>query len=341
MKVLSLIVPSYNSEAFLDKCIPSFCEESVLDALDVIIVNDGSSDATADVAEKYCRMYPDSIRLISQENKGHGGALNTGFAAAKGKYIKPIDADDWLETENLPTFIHFLENCNSDIVLTHYNMVDISNGEITRMKSYPAEFGCPLTMDAFMEQWRDFYRAATFHGITYRTEFYRKHNNSLTEHVFYEDNEYATIPFCYAKTITPADIFLYDYRVGDVNQSISIGNQVKRLSHIKIVIDRMLQVYRQLPDGAGKQYTATKTQAVGMMYLTTTLLAHPERKTGRKLAALQMELFHQTAPEIYRMLVRKYQVYQFLSWCHIRKETWDNFLKSKIYNLLRNNHDFQ
>lgn len=70
MKVLSLIVPSYNSEAFLEKCIPSFCEESVLNALDIIIVNDGSTDATADVARKYCQKYPNSIQLISQTNKG-------------------------------------------------------------------------------------------------------------------------------------------------------------------------------------------------------------------------------------------------------------------------------
>ena len=341
MKVLSLIVPSYNSEAFLDKCIPSFCEESVLDALDIIIVNDGSSDATADIARKYCRMYPNSIRLISQENKGHGGALNTGFAAATGKYLKPIDADDWIETGNLPDFIHFLENCDSDVVLTHYNMVDVSSGEITRMKSYPVEFGHPITMDAFMAQWRNFYRAATFHGIAYHTEFYHKHNNRLTEHVFYEDNEYATIPFCYANSITPVDSFLYDYRVGDVNQSISIVNQVRRLSHIKTVIDRMVQVYCQLPEGAGKQYAAMKTQAVGMMYLTTALLAHPDKKIGRKLAASQMEEFHQDTPEIYNMLARKYQVYQILSWFHISKQTWDNFLKSNVYNRLRHNHDFQ
>lgn len=341
MKLLSLIVPSYNSEAFLDRCIPSFLEESILDLLDIIIVNDGSTDKTADIAQKYCQMYPNSIRLISQENKGHGGALNTGFAAAAGKYLKPIDADDWIETENLPAFLRFLESCDSDVILTHYHMVDISTGDITKMKSYPAEFGRPITMDALMEQWRNFYRAATFHGIAYHTEFYRKYNNKLTEHVFYEDNEYAVIPFCYADTVTPADFFLYDYRVGDVNQSISITNQVKRLSHIKTVIDRLIQVYRQLPEGAGKQYAAMKTQAVGMMYLTTALLAHPDKKLGRKLAATQMNALHRDAPVIHRMLIRKYQVYQILSWCHIRKETWDNFLTSDFYNRLRRNHDFQ
>ena len=341
MKVLSLIVPSYNSEAFLDISIPSFINENVLDVLDIIIVNDGSTDATEDVAKKYCQMYPSSIRLISQENKGHGGALNTGFAAAEGKYLKPIDADDWIETENLTQLIRILEECDSDVVLTHYNMVDISNGDITKMKSYPQEFGNPITIDALMTQWRDFYRATTFHGVAYNTEFYRKHNNKLTEHVFYEDNEYATIPFCYAKTIMPLDIFLYDYRIGDVNQSISINNQVKRIHHIKTVIDRMVHVYGQLPDGAGKQYMATKAQAVGMMYLTTALLAHPDKKLGRTLASQLMRELQLAAMDIYNMLLRKYQIYQILSFLHINKQTWDNFLKSNFYNHLRRNHDFQ
>ena len=116
MKVLSLVVPAYNSEDFLDKGIGSFLQESVLEKLDIIIVNDGSMDTTAQVAEKYCRQYPGSVRLISQENKGHGGALNTGCAAAVGKYLKVVDADDWIETENLPEFIALLEDCSSDVV---------------------------------------------------------------------------------------------------------------------------------------------------------------------------------------------------------------------------------
>lgn len=338
MKILSLIVPSYNSESFLDKCILSFCDETVLDALDIIIVNDGSTDATSDIAERYCQLYPNSIRLISQANKGHGGALNTGFSAATGKYLKPIDADDWIETQNLPALIDFLRDCDSNVVLTHYNMVDISTSSITVMKSYPEHYGQPIALSDLMMQWRNFYQATTFHGIAYNTAFYQKYSNKLTEHVFYEDNEYATIPFCYAKTVTPLDLCLYDYRVGDVNQSIAISNQVKRLDHIKTVLGRMLQVYDQLPDGAGKAYMAEKTQAVGMMYLTTALLAHPDRKIGQHLARVQMEELREKAPAIYHMLSRKYQVYQILRRFHVSKPMWDRFLNSSFYNRLRNRH---
>ena len=221
MKILSIIIPSYNSEPYLDKCIRSLLAPEVLDKLDIMIVNDGSADGTAAVAEKYCAAYPNSVRLISQENKGHGGALNTGFAAAVGKYLKPIDADDWVETENLPQLVHLLENSDSDVVLTHHHTIDIGTGEIKNWRSYPEEFGRSYSLDEIMAQWKSFDRSLTFHGITYKTAFYRQYGIQLSEHVFYEDHEYATFPCCHAKTVTPFDLFVYDYRIGDVQQSVS------------------------------------------------------------------------------------------------------------------------
>lgn len=341
MKILSVIIPSYNCAEFLEKNIPSYFAQEVLDKLDIIIVNDGSSDTTAETAEKFCRMYPDSIRLISQENKGHGGALNTGFAAARGKYLKPVDADDWVETRNLPGFIEMLENCESDVVLTHYNMVDIATGEVSKYKTYPARFGTALTMEELVRDFRSFYRCTTFHGMAYKTSFFRKYAVSYSEHVFYEDNEYATFPFCYASGITPLDVFIYDYRVGDVNQSISLSNQVKRQSHTRTVVTRMLREYSQLPEGPGKTYTALKTQAVIMNYLMVALMADPDKKTARKQAAEQMALLQESSPEIYGMLRKKYLVYQLLDRLHISKTQWEAFLRSRLYNRLRGNHGFE
>ena len=147
MKVLTFVIPAYNSEKFLDKGIPTMIQSEIMDKLEIIIVNDGSTDGTPQAAEKYCAQYPDTVRLISQVNKGHGGALNTGCAAAQGKYVKIIDADDWVVTENLPAFIEALENCGSDVVLTHYHTVDISNGEIKGWKCAEGDFGIPMTFD--------------------------------------------------------------------------------------------------------------------------------------------------------------------------------------------------
>lgn len=339
MKILTFVVPAYNSEQFLDKGIPSMLHPEILDKLEIIIVSDGSTDGTAAVAEKYVAQYPGIVRLISQENKGHGGALNTGFAAATGKYIKPIDADDWVQTQNLPEFIRLLEDCSSDVVLTPYRTVDISNGDIVSYGCNPSQFGVPMDMGEIMANWRNFYRCTVFHGIAYRNSFYQEKGLQLSEHVFYEDNEYATFPFCRAETVTALDLHIYEYRIGDVAQSMSIANQIKRLDHLKKVGQRMLAEYAQLPDSPGKEYAAAKTQAVLSLYLNLTLLAHPDRKTGRALAADLLNTCND--PAIHSILQKKYRVLQCLNYLHIGKETWDNLLNSGIYNTIRKKISFK
>lgn len=340
MKVLTFVIPAYNSAQFLDKCIPSMLAPEIADRLEIIVVNDGSTDATAEAATKYCTQYPDIVRLISQENKGHGGALNTGCAAAQGKYLKVIDADDWVETRNLPEFIRQLESCESDVVLTHHHTIDIVTGEIKNWKSYPSEFGRTYTFAEIMADWKCFDRSLTFHGITYRTDFYRAFGIRLSEHVFYEDHEFATYPCCHAKSVMPLDLFIYEYRIGDVNQSVSMANQLKRLGHTEAVIRRMTEEYTRLPHHAGKTYAAMKIQGLLLSYLTTALLVNPHRSEGRKQAAAQMEACLAKAPEAYAMAKRKYQVFLLLNRFHVSKQTWDAILNSALYNKIRKNHSF-
>lgn len=344
MKVLSLIVPSYNSERFLDKGIPSFFHEDVVDKLDVVIVNDGSKDATAAVAEKYCRMYPGSVRLINQENKGHGGALNTGCSAAVGKYLKVIDADDWVLTENMPEFIRLLENCDSDVVLTHHHTVDISNGEVKNWKSYPEEAGKSYTFEEIMPQWKNFDRSLTFHGITYRTDFYQENGIQLSEHVFYEDHEFATFPCCKAKSVTPFDLFVYEYRIGDVQQSVSDTNQLKRIGHTETVLKRLVSEYHRLDlpeDAAGRTYVCMKAHGLLLSYLTTVLLVNPDRKQGRQMAEEMMDYFRVQLPNASTRTEKHYLAFSIMNRMHITKKMFEAVLRSKIYNRLRNNHDFE
>lgn len=341
MKILSFIIPAYNSEAFLDKCVSSLLVPEILDKLDVIIVNDGSTDKTAALAERYCAAYPDSVRLISQENKGHGGALNTGCAAARGKYLKALDADDWVQAENLPQFVHLLETCGSDVVLTHHRTINISTGEVKNWRSFPEEFGRSYSLDEIMADWGRFERSLTFHGITYNTAFYRQYGIQLPEHVFYEDHEYATFPCCHAGSVTPFDLFIYEYRIGDVQQSVSEANQLKRMPHTETVLQRMIGESRSLARGTGgRSYAAMKTQVLLLSYLTTALLVDPDRKEGRTLAQARMEDCKAGLPEAYSLAARKYQVLRLLNRLHIRKQSWEKILNSRIFTTLRKKHDF-
>lgn len=341
MKRLSFVIPAYNSEAYLEKCLSSMLEPSVLEDLEIIVVNDGSTDATEKIALDFCGRYPGTVRLITQKNLGHGGALNTGCAAAQGKYLKVVDADDWVERKNLPALIKALETCDSDVVLTHYRTVNITTGEDKAWRCYPEAFGKAMTLADVMNRWGDFDRALTFHGIAYRRDFYQKMGISLSEHIFYEDHEFATFPCCHAETVTPLDIFVYVYRIGDVNQSVSDANQLKRISHVEAVLNRLLTEGEKLPPGAGRDYAAAKAQGLLMSYLTTALLVCPDKAQGRALAEKAVEALRTPFPENYRQIQGKYKIFQVMSRLHITRRQFEAVLDSRLYNKLRGNHDFQ
>lgn len=342
MKVLSVIIPAYNCENVIDKCITSFLSAPCFEKIELIVVNDGSVDTTADIVEAYCEKYPSNIKLITQENKGHGGALNTGCAAATGRYLKVIDADDWVITENLDAFINFLETAQSDVVLTHHFTTDISSGEIKKWKSYPKKFGVEYTFEDVMREWKNFERSLTFHGITYKTEFYKANGILLSEHIFYEDHEFATIPCCFAKSITPLDLFIYNYRIGDVSQSVSDENQLKRISHTEAVLERLIKELSVIDNltNAAEYYYCMKIQGVLISYLVTALLVERNKAKGRRYAVDMVKFVKNALPEVYSLSKKQYLILRVLNLLRINKKSFEAFLNSKIYNKLRAKHDF-
>ena len=87
MKLLTIAVPAYNAEQHLSKCLDSICREDILDRLQIIIINDGSSDGTSILAHHYEKRFPQSIQVIDKENGGHGSGINAAIMYASGKYF--------------------------------------------------------------------------------------------------------------------------------------------------------------------------------------------------------------------------------------------------------------
>ncbi len=337
-KILSIAIPSYNSLPFLKKCLNSLICECT-DKLDIIVVNDGSTDGCQRIAEEYQGFYPDSISLINKENGGHGSAINAGAKAARGKYFKVLDADDWFLTENLPAFIAQLEKASADVVLTCHHTINITTGEIKSWRCYPHRFGREYTMDEIMTEWKNFDRSLTFHGITYRTDFYREQGIQLSEKVFYEDHEYATYPCCKAKTVLPLDLFIYEYRIGDVSQSVSAENQLKRISHTETVIKRLTKESREL-SGAAADYCVKKTHLLLLSFLVTSLLCDKNRKAGRQRADKMMEYMKNEYNAVYLSTVKHCKILKTLNRLHIGLKSYNAILGSKIYNKVRKNKSF-
>ena len=114
-KILTVTVPSYNVQAYLEDCLESFVNSEVMDDIEVLIVNDGSSDDTATIAERYVSKYENTFRLINKENGGHGSTINTGAREARGKYFKVVDGDDWVDTRSFIRLVKLLKEIDADI----------------------------------------------------------------------------------------------------------------------------------------------------------------------------------------------------------------------------------
>ena len=128
-KILTITVPAYNVEKFLEKTLDSSLVKEILDEIEVLVVDDGSGDGTAAIGRKYQERYPGSFRLISKENGGHGSTINRGIQEARGKYFKLVDGDDWVDNSGLRELNRRLRTCEADYVFTNYYVVNDGTGE--------------------------------------------------------------------------------------------------------------------------------------------------------------------------------------------------------------------
>jgi len=282
MIVLTLIVPAYNSAATLEKCLHSLFDEQVQDEIEVIIVNDGSTDSTAAIAQAFVNKHP-NCRLINKENGGHGSVINVASKLASGKYIKVIDSDDWVQTQNLPSYVKALVNAQADVVLTHFRTHDSRSGVTREYKMQNVDLNKEYLFEALWKQKSNSIKhVCNFHGITYQRQFYNECNLHLSEGISYEDQEYATLPFANIKTILPLDLYLYEYSLGSATQSVSEENQVKKFPDMLQVFWRLMNEPLHEKNKSINDYINFKQGEKLLSCYITGLIINKNKKEGRK-----------------------------------------------------------
>lgn len=241
-KLLTIAVPTYNAERYLDKCLDSLCIKGDGKLLEVLIINDGSTDLSPDIARKYEYECPETFCLITKENGGHGSAINRGIAEAKGKYFKIVDSDDWVDKKALTELLTFLKKSNSDLIYTNFYHVDERSGKKTVefKEQFPGvEYRKEYAFDGMGQC--EFLK---MHGFTVKTEILRR-IPLIDEHCFYVDMEYVFFPIPEINTITFLDLFAYYYRIGLPNQSMNIQQMKKNAENFERVLKRLFQYYEQ------------------------------------------------------------------------------------------------
>lgn len=345
MKIITFIIPSYNVERYLHTVLKSFIteNEAVNTQIEVLVIDDGSSDSTADIARSYVVQYPDMFRLIQKENGGHGSTINVGSREAQGSFIKVIDADDWVVTENLPTYINFLQSTDADVVLTPFHMVDMTTKERIVQKMYITDYNCTYTPNELAADWKSFDRCTTFHGITYRTEFYNRNRHELPEKVFYEDQEYATIPLCCAQKVAVLNLMLYQYLVGNGEQSVAKRNQIKRIGHLETVIEHMLEYWKRNKSSSNfcAKYYLKKMEGVVFSYYVNMCVSNTQKREGRNRCKELNKKIESECPELTLILRRPYMLYMTFSMLGISDQDYEKMIHSRIFRIIRHNHKIE
>lgn len=239
-KLLTVIVPTYNVEKYIEKNLSSFEVVEILEQLEVLVVNDGSTDGSVAIAEQFVRMHPETFRIIHKENGGHGSTINRGISEAAGKYIKVVDADDWVATDGIRHLMECLEKTDSDVVVSNFYWYDHQTGKLSVEIEKPFPDVIYGQEYNFSDVCGDMY--IKMHAMTIKTEILRK-IPQIDEHCFYVDAEYVLFPIPFIETVTCIEDFVYMYRIGLPGQSMDISKMQRNEENFDRVLNRVLSYY--------------------------------------------------------------------------------------------------
>lgn len=259
---LSIIVPVYNCENYLAKCIDSLLNQDLQEEYEIIIVNDGSTDESEQIMQAYAKKYPEKIQAFSKENGGQSSARNLGLQYAKGEFLSFIDSDDWLDLDFYSKGIQEAQQGDYDVIV--YDMID-------HYPTYDVHHECSKFDDKFkmtMSASNKIFRASVVGDIRFM------------EGVWYEDLEFT------------ARILLINDRIGSVydsyyhchcrDVSTMTNNNAPKNLDILTVFDSLLSFAKE--HNVYEQYQDTLTYMILDHILITSInrvakMDHPEKET--------------------------------------------------------------
>lgn len=241
MKLLSVVIPCYNSQEYMRYCIESLLPGR--ETVELLIVDDGSIDKTAEIADEYAKAYPSIVKVIHQENGGHGEAVNAGIRNASGLYFKVVDSDDWVDTRAYLKILKTLKDFEAeeksiDMIISNF-VYEKEGAKYKKVMKYEDVFpeGSIFTWDDI----NDFHKGQyiMMHSIIYRTELLRDCGLELPKHTFYVDNLFVYVPLEYVKRIFYINVDFYRYFIGREDQSVNEHVMIKRIDQ-QIKVNKLM-----------------------------------------------------------------------------------------------------
>ena len=289
MKLLTIAIPSYNSENYLSKCIESLLPGG--EDVEILVVNDGSKDNTSAIGHEYEAKYPGIVKVIDKENGGHGSAVNAGVEHATGLFFKVVDSDDWVKKSAYLEILDKLKDfAGSDVIIDMLisNFVYEKEGAA---KKKVMRYAHALPKDTVFT-WNDvghFFKGQyiLMHSVIYRTKLLRECGMKLPDHTFYVDNIFVYEPLPYVKNMYYMDVNFYRYYIGredqSVNEKVMIGRVDQQIRVNKLMIDytvrnrKMIFVNKRL-----KQYMLNYLEIITTISSIMLILADTEEALDKK-----------------------------------------------------------
>jgi len=247
-KLLSVIVPAYNMERYLRKCLGSLCinDHELFNQLDVIVVNDGSKDKTSAIAHEFSENYPDVFRVIDKENGHYGSCVNRALPLATGHFIRMLDADDSFDSNEFERFLSELNHLQAlspsvDLVLSHVRYINMHE-ETLLLLELPLNGRNDLSIDDLTKL-----KSGRFNACyTYRRSIFDDLNYHQSEGVAYTDTEWIFLPMTRVQRIAHCPLVVYKYLFDREDQSCNFKMVGKQLSQCRQSFDVRFNQYKQL-----------------------------------------------------------------------------------------------
>ncbi len=245
MKLITFCIPCYNSQDYMRHCIDTLLVGG--EEVEIIIVNDGSKDDTAKIADEYQEKYPTIVKAVHKPNGGHGSGVNKGIELATGLYFKVVDSDDWADEKGYQTLLNNIRDRIKENRLPDMYLMDFLYNKPSKNSTYRRSYDQQFKHNDFTN-WSDvkkFKISQMFlmHALFYRTERLRESKMVLPEHTFYVDNIFAYTPLPFMKTIYYIPEIFYIYYIGREDQSVTLENIVNRYKQQIVVFKRLFDSY--------------------------------------------------------------------------------------------------
>lgn len=308
-KILSIIVPSYNMEKYLPKCLGSLVVASeLMERLEVLVVNDGSKDRTSEIAHEFAAKWPETFRVIDKANGHYGSCINTALKVAAGTYVKVLDADDWFDRECFGKYLCFLVdtvegkwNCAPDLILNDFVWVDEADIPFKTMtRSLPSEQ--LLDVDDERVDLRGLY----MHAVAYKTEKLRVMGYEQTEGICYTDNEWSHYPLAMVEKVAYCNVILYRYLFGRVGQSMERATRNRNLWMMGAIAVRMAQQMGTIRVRSGKVcacLTDNFLSVASNTYVPILMEVHT-KESDAQLKKVD-DAIREASPELYELIDRR------------------------------------